>query len=264
MPDWDDGGKIVLLGHSFGGATIRVFSEILANGCEEEIAATGADDISPFFLGGQGERIHALVTLAAPTNGTTAYDMHEDENFDPEAVPIPKWDERLGKMFSSRKTAERDGRSEDDYAAFDMHIDNALALNEMISTLPNTYYFAVPCSATEEAEDDTQKPIRKMMEGMFRKSSAQMGAYTGVTAGGFVIDESWQENDGLVNTVSAMAPIGEPSKPYDPDHAEPGIWYVMPTYQGDHMSLQGGMTKWNKIRPFYMELLASIDGLEMQ
>ena len=264
IPDWNDGGKIVLLGHSFGGATIRLFSELLANGSAEEITVTGTEDISPFFRGGEGERIHALVTLAAPTNGTTAYDMHEDGNFDPEAVPVPKWDKLMGKLFSSRKTAEKDGRSEDDYAAFDMHIDNALALNAGISTLPGTYYFAIPCSATETAEDGTQKPVRKKMEGMFRRSSAQMGCYTGTTAGGFVIDDSWQENDGLVNTVSAMAPLGEPSEPYDPDHAEPGIWYVMPTYYGDHMSLQGGMTKRNNIRPFYLELLETIDGLEMQ
>ena len=32
IPDWTSGKKLVLLGHSFGGATIRLFSEILANG----------------------------------------------------------------------------------------------------------------------------------------------------------------------------------------------------------------------------------------
>lgn len=261
IPDWNEGRKIVLLGHSFGGATIRLFSELLANGSEEELSATGAEEISPFFRGGDGGRIHAVVTLAAPTNGTTAYDLHEDESFDPEAVTVSNRDQWMGKLFSSRKTAERDGRSKDDYAAFDMHIDNALALNARISTLPGTYYFAVPCSATQAAEDGTQRPIRRMMEGMFRKSAAQIGSYTGITAGGFVIDDSWLENDGLVNTVSARAPIGAPSAPYDPDHAEPGIWYVMPTYSGDHMSLQGGMTKRNNIRPFYLELLKSLDSL---
>ena len=115
------------------------------------------------------------------------------------------YDKFIFNFFSNRKQAERDGRSEDDYAAFDMHIDNALAMNERIATLPGTYYFAVPCSATEPA-DGGQRPIRAIMEPMFRRSSARMGVYTGLTAGSFVIDESWQENDGLVNTVSAMAP----------------------------------------------------------
>ena len=261
IPDWEKGVKIVLLGHSFGGATVRLFAEILANGSDEELAVTEEEDLSPFFRGGQGKRIQALVTLAAPTNGTTAYDMHEDENFDPDAVKVPKVDLWMGKLFSSRKTAEKDGRSLDDYAAFDMHIDNALALNERISTLPDTYYFAIPCSATEAAEDGTHKPIRKIMEGIFRKSAAQMGCYTGTTAGGFVIDDSWLENDGLVNTVSAKAPIGAPCTLYDKEHVQPGIWNVMPTYVGDHMSLQGGMTRHNDIRSFYLDLLKIIDEL---
>ena len=169
---------------------------------------------------------------------------------------MPYW----GNFFSNRKQAEKNGRSEEDYAAFDMHIDNALAMNARIATLPQVYYFAVPCSATEPA-DGVQRPIRSRMEPMFRRSSAQMGAYTGMSAGGFVIDETWQENDGLVNTVSAMAPVGEPSTIFAPDAAVPGIWQILPTYSGDHMSLQGGMMKRNNIRPFYLELLELIDQL---
>ncbi len=261
IPDWDSGKKLVLLGHSFGGATVRLFSEIMANGSAEEREATEAGDLSPFFLGGNGERIRAIVTLAAPTNGTTAYDLYADESFDVGAVQVSRWDNFWGDLFNKRKKAEPDGRSEDDYAAFDMHIDNALALNGRISTLLQTYYFAVPCTATEPGKDGGQQPIRAMMEPMFRRSSARMGRYTGTTAGGFAVDSSWQENDGLVNTVSAMAPLGAPSTPYDPDGVQAGVWQIMPTYRGDHMSLQGGLMKKNDVRPFYLELLEMIDAL---
>ena len=260
IPDWESGRKLVLLGHSFGGATIRLFSELLANGSAEEQAVTAPKELSPFFLGGQGERLHALVTLAAPTNGTTAYDLYKDESFDVNSVKVSRWDDLWGNFFSNRKQAEKDGRSEDDYAAHDMYIDNAQALNARISTLPGTYYFAVPCSATE-AVDGVQRPVRGRMEAMFRRTSARMGAYTGKTAGGVVLDESWQENDGLVNTVSAGAPLGAPSTAYDPAHIEAGVWQVFPVYDGDHMSLQGGMTKRNNIRPFYLELLETVDAL---
>ena len=260
IPDWKSGKKLVLLGHSFGGATIRLFSQILASGDEAEQEAAGADALSPFFLGGQGERLHALVTLAAPTNGTTAYDLYQDKSFDVSAVKVSRWDDFWGNFFSNRKQAEKDGRSGEDYAAFDMHIDKALALNARIATLPQVYYFAVPCSATEAA-DGAQRPIRSRMEPMFRRSSARMGAYTGMTKGGIAIDESWRENDGLVNTVSAMAPMGAPSTVFDPDAVAPGIWQILPTYPGDHMSLQGGMMKRNNIRPFYLELLDRIDTL---
>ena len=88
-----------------------------------------------------------------------------------------------------------------------------------------------------------------------------MGAYTGVTAGGLVIGADWRENDGLVNTVSAMAPLGAPSAVFDRGRMEPGVWQIMPTYRGDHMSLQGGIMKRNNSRPFYLELLEMIDAL---
>ena len=260
IPDWGSGRKLVLLGHSFGGATVRLFSELLANGDRAEREAAAPDALSPFFLGGQAARLHALVTLAAPTNGTTAYDLYRDESFDPSAVKVSPWDDFWGNFFSNRKQAEKDGRSEEDYAAFDMHIDKALALNARIATLPRVYYFAVPCSATEAAAGG-QRPIRSRMEPMFRRSSARMGAYSGRSAGGFEIGESWRENDGLVNTVSAMAPLGAPSVAFAPDAVAPGIWQIMPTYSGDHMSLQGGIMKRNDIRPFYRELLELIDGL---
>ena len=64
-----------------------------------------------------------------------------------------------------------------------------------------------------------------------------------------------------MNTVSAMAPLGAQSKEIDPTQIEPGIWQVMPTYHGDHMSLQGGIMKRNNLRPFYLELLELIDTL---
>ena len=142
-----------------------------------------------------------------------------------------------------------------------MHIDNALALNQHISTFPRIYYFAVPCSACEPSSDGAQQPIRSIMEPMFCRTSIRMGLYEGTTAGGICIDERWQENDGLVNTVSAGAPLGAPAKDFDPNRIEPWIWQVMPIHRGDHMSLQGGMMKRHNVRPFYFELLKMIDSL---
>ncbi len=260
IPDWQSGKKIVLLGHSFGGATIRLFSEILANGDAEEQQATDAVELSAFFRGGQGDRLHAVVTLAAPTNGTTAYDLYEDPAFDVKAIRISRRDEFWGNYFSQRKIATPDGRILEDYAAFDMHIDNALAMNRRISTLPHVYYFAVPCAATQ-ASGSGQSPIRKIMEPMFCRTSIRMGQYTGSTTGGVPIDASWQENDGLVNTISAKAPLNAPCTAYNPEAVRPGIWQVMPTFRGDHMALQGGMMRKCRIRPFYHELLQMLDGL---
>ncbi len=261
IPGWNGGAPLVLLGHSFGGATIRMFSELMANGSPEERNGTDPEDLSDLFRGGQGGRIHALVTLSTPSNGTTAYDLFTDKSFDVSRIRIPLTDRLWGRLFSRRKQAERDGRSAEDYADFDMHIDNALALNSRISTLPGTFYFSVPCAATRDTGSGIHRPVARMMEPLYRRTSALMGSYSGKTAGGFVIDDSWRENDGLVNTVSAEAPFGAPRKTFDPDRIEPGIWQVMPLFRGDHMSLQGGMLKRRDVRAFYLDLMEMIDAI---
>ena len=67
--------------------------------------------------------------------------------------------------------------------------------------------------------------------------SYQIGQYSGIIKGGTVIDDTWKENDGLVNTISAMAPLNAPHTQLDRKNVKPGIWNIFPTYDGDHMSL---------------------------
>ena len=94
------------------------------------------------------------------------------------------------------------------------------------------------------------------------KPSTLMGKFTEVTPKGFKVDESWQMNDGLGNTISATAPFNAPQQPYDENDVSRGIWNIMPTYDGDHMSLQGGIFKKNDVRDFYTELLTMINKLK--
>lgn len=283
IPDWNKDTRLVLLGHSFGGATVRLFSELLANGDKAELLANGdkaqrtacnaasdvrsdaafnsvCDDLSPLFTGGMGERIHSIVTLAAPTNGTSVYDMGRDPLFDPAKVRAPWWSRPLAKVMSKGLRTVPDGRDARDYAAYDMYIDHAMQLNERIETLPRVYYFSVPCSFTTRRKDGSCRPKRKM-EPLFVMRSCQIGAYTGRTEGGVEIDDRWRENDGLVNTISATFPIGAPAKDLDRDHIDHGIWNVFPAYDGDHMALQGGLMRRHDIRGFYLKLLRMIDGL---
>ena len=76
--------KINLLGHSFGGATVLQFLDLMADGCAEEREVTPENELSPLFTGGKADWIYSVTTLAAPMNGSSAYyiknEIIEDEN----------------------------------------------------------------------------------------------------------------------------------------------------------------------------------------
>ncbi len=261
IDSWDNDTRLVLIGHSFGGATIRLFSELLANGDAEERKATKEADLSDFFKGGMADRIFSMVTLASPMNGTTAYDLYEDPDFDMKKVRVPLWSRLFAIMMTKGNRIRQDGRDPKDYANYDMHIDNAFRMNERITTLPHVYYFSAPCSHTKQCPDGTYRP-KKKMEPLFHRHSCLMGSYTGKTRGGIFIDELWLENDGLVNTISAMAPSGAASKSLDRARLEPGMWNVFPTLEGDHMWVQGGLFRRHHINDFYLDLIGVIESIE--
>lgn len=258
IDEWNDEEKINLFGHSFGGATVRIFAEIMANGSAAEREASG-DDVSDFFKGGKADWIYSVTTLAAPHNGTTAVDVRDEILADLMNSTIAE----IGTVavIGIASLPVLDGRDTDDSAVYDMAIDNAMALNENISTLENVYYFSYACSATEPDENGYYVPIDGAIEGIYSAAAARMGCYTGTTEAGYVIDEKWFENDGLVNTYSALAPIGAPSVQYNSEKVTTGVWNVMPVYKADHMSLQGGMTVNNNVRIFYIDLLSMINSL---
>ncbi|MCR4951908.1 MAG: hypothetical protein K6A40_11355 [Solobacterium sp.] len=141
-----------------------------------------------------------------------------------------------------------------------MQIDQARLLNERMGTLPDVYYYSVPCSYTKKSGDNYIP--KKGMEPFFVMRSYQIGQYTGMTKGGTEIGQEWKQNDGRVSTISETAPFGAPSTKLDRNHLRPGIWNVYPVYPGDHMSLQGGLLHKKNIRPFYLDLLAMIRSAE--
>ena len=261
IPSADEDVQLVLLGHSFGGATILLFSELMLHGDAKEQQYTDPEDLSPLFRGGNGGRIHSIVTLAAPMNGTTAYEIFEDPDFDPYEVETSRWSRVMGRALSNGAEPKRDGRDLRDYADYDMHIDHAMELLEKIETSPSIYYFSVPCTFTVKQADGTWIPEKKM-DSLLVQRSTQMGAYSGKTLKGFVIDESWRENDGLVNTVSARCPIGAPAKELDRECIERGKWNVFPAVRGDHMWPQGGIARRQDVKGFYLDLLSMVSKLK--
>ena len=263
IPAWDDDTRIVLIGHSFGGATIRLLTELLEHGSAEEREATPPESISPLFVGGLSKRIRAIVTLAAPTNGTTAYDLAKDPGFDAKRVKVPLRYRLWDRILKGATKIKMDGRDPRDWASFDMMLDNAQALNARISILPHMYYLSVACDATEAGESGVRVPNPSLMDPLFVKTGTLMGCYGGTTKAGFEVDDSWHANDGLVNTVSAHAPIGSPQKPLDEANIERGVWNVMPDLQADHGFFQGGFIKKQDPHGFFRELRELLLGLDL-
>ena len=255
VPAWGEDTRLILIGHSFGGATIRLFAELLANGSEEERAVTASEDLSPLFAGGLAERVLAIVTLAAPSNGTTAYDLAMDPAFDSRKVRVPVRNRLLGRLVTRRTRIRMDQRDVRDWASFDMLLDNAKALNARIQTLPHVYYVSVACDATIPAEDGVRVPDKNLMDPLFVRTGTLMGAYSGVTPAGCVVDDAWHANDGLVNTFSARAPFGAAQKPLDRDHVERGVWNVMDDLHADHGFFSGGYMLKSDPHPFFRDLL---------
>lgn len=253
---WDSENKINLLGHSFGGATIRLLSDLMADGSEAEMNATTDDSISALFTGGKGDWIYSITALAAPHNGTSAYESNDGTDED-----ISKTQKLMSDMVSKFTTTKPDGRAEYDYASYDLRIDNALELNKSLQTQSDIYYFSIPCSSTEQNNDGTYSPIDDITESTFINSAIKMGKHTGITDGGVEITDEWLENDGLVNVISAKAPFNEPQTEYDEINVEKGIWNVFPVYRGDHMSLQGGLMKKNNVYDLYFDHLNNINRL---
>lgn len=256
---WDKDNKINLLGHSFGGATVRTLCELMANGSEAEQKATTDGSLSPLFEGGKADWVYSVTALAAPMNGTTAYDVDDTESIGTDRKA--RLYETLTKLMSAGTKEKDDGRAAFDNANFDMLIDNAKKMNDGMETLKSVYWFSFPCNSTVQQADGTYLPDETKTEALFMKPATLMGRYTGTTPAGVTIDESWQMNDGLVNTISATAPFGAPQKAYEEGKVAPGEWNIMPVYDGDHMALQGGLTKKNDVRGFYTEHLTRINKL---
>ena len=286
IPEWDENHKINLLGHSFGGVTVRLLAHLMAAGSKAEQEATPEEELSPLFKGGHADWIYSVTALAAPHNGTSAYHI-PDENPEPKTF--------MQKMMEKTNSPKKDGRADYDYADFDMHIQNAAEINKWLVTLDSAYYFSFPCCATQEAEDGTQEPIQGLMESLFQRSSLRMGSFEGTTPDEISLGKEWQRNDGLVNTISARAPDYAPSEVFTETVAasansstanlsatsssensgesfsesssqfapplKKGVWYIMPEFTGDHMSLQGGLTIKTDITEFYINHLDMINKL---
>ena len=278
---WSASKKINLVGHSFGGATIRLFLDILADGSAAEQAAAKAagTEVSPFFEGGKADWVYSLTTLAAPHNGTTFLECCDNmAQLAAEAsTAMAKllgisdfkgvYDFQLEQVGFYRKDGETvlealdrvlhsDFLSHNDNVFRDLTIDRALELNDDIEIQPNVYYFSYAGDKTRQSSATGERTSAVDMTPLFVPFANRMCSYYDqTTAGGFRIDKTWAPNAGLVNTVSALYPTDSAGRcltksgqtgyiqqdGYSNVNYQPGVWNVMPVRHYDHGNFIAGM-----------------------
>ncbi len=291
VPDWgelDETGKIQkihLIGHSFGGTTVRMLIQLLTEGSADEQAATPAGEISGLFTGGKSDWVKSATTICTPHNSSSVYyplvmlgldvvvqtfsyiyagimgrsifnggmvDFHL-EQFGLTDVP---GGEKADNFFVA---LSRVLDSKEDSCQYDLTPEGSVEINNMLDINEKTYYFSYPFSTTKEFAG-VQVPGIKTNPVIFL-TAAVMGVmkFTDPTTG-VVYDESWLANDALVNTESAKYPLDEPHKDFDGSF-EKGIWNVMPVQEGDHGTAIGLFADKEKTQSFYLELCEMLNAL---
>lgn len=267
----DEDGKIKkvnFITHSFGGTTVRMLAQLLANGSPEERAGTTDGEVSGLFAGEKTDLIHSITTVACPHNGTTLLFL-----LDPVFEFLSYSEERGGSSstktikglydFAIYNLGKQLGKvCGEDTGIHDLTVDSAAEMNKELSIMKDIYYFSVPTDATlPSSSSDERVPNRKMALFLLWPSISYMGSKTGVTKAGAIIDKSWFNNDGVVNTISTIAPKDEAQKPFNANNIEPGIWNIMDTLYGDHASATGGFAVNKNVYALYIAQMRLVDSL---
>lgn len=224
---WDLKEKINLVGHSFGGATVRLLVSLLAYGDEAEIAATGKET-SELFKGGH-DCVHSCITLSAPHNGSQVANMLFDPQvtilllssvfnvigatFGNDFLVFSLQLSHFGLTPAQDKSRARisfkeiwDFYKADDNCGYDMTLRGASELNKKIKLAENTYYYSYTTVNSTEGKLFGYQLPQKGLNPIFYISSMMISATKGFTVDGIKMEGNWVVNDGIVPLASALYP----------------------------------------------------------
>lgn len=261
--------KINLIGHSFGGPTVKQIAELFANGSEEERQATPPEDLSPLFAGGHGNLLHTVTTLSGVNNGTTLatllgrggmtymtyrilleyglvadtpvaqyYDMMIDQwglMGDPANVNGWHFHNPLKALPGIRKY---NANKTTGAVTYEMQVEVVQKyVNPDQHVIPTAYYFAERADGTSVNAEGQVVPDKKKMSGLCFLSAQATTRYQPKKLAQYGVgSDDWKKNDGFVNLTGQSAPLNAPSEEADENtEFKPGIWYNMPPRPGDHL-----------------------------
>lgn len=282
--------KMNLIGHSFGGPTVKTVAWLFAFGSEEERADTPAEELSPLFAGGHGNLLHTVTTLSGVNNGTAlasffgnkgmsvanyAYmalatfvgDTYFTKFIDyatsqwgnmpfAENVHVAHIRNPLKYLYASRAF---DRNKTFDSINHEMQIEVIQeVINPSLQYPKNVYFFAHRADGTKPGRNGNPVPSKSDMI----LPCWLVGQLTGramlkrLEKYGVLTDPNWRRNDGLVNLVGQSAPLNATYEEadYDTDF-KPGIWYNMPPERGDHALWVGWLVPAKRLNAIYDRMI---------
>lgn len=285
---WNPENKINLVGHSFGGATIRLFTSLMTYGSEEELKATGKDT-SPLFTGGHNS-VHSCSTLSAPHNGTQVanqlYDVGWPFFFLSFAYNLVGAVFGNDLMMFSLQMSHYDLTPEQGYKRmlinpfkvynyykssdncyYDLTVGGARELNKTIRLSKNTYYYSYSTVASETSKITGKQTLIDSASPIFEISAFLLSLGEGGSFDGTKIEGNWIVHDGIVPLASALYPTCDEKTATDYEDAlasgkkiRSGRWYYMDTMVGmDHFDFCGTQDYPTSFEDFYFSLVETVN-----
>ncbi|MGY3804395.1 esterase/lipase family protein [Pigmentibacter ruber] len=243
LQKWDENHKIHLLGHSQGGQTIRAFLKLLKEGSIEELNTFQANRNELFS--GNKDWIYSLTTVSTPNNGTSLTNILDVFiptlqtlfSFFSAAVGITQnsfYDFKLDHWGLARdrhesfsdyfnKVINSKAFTTKDISKWDLSPEGALEFNETEKIYSNVYYFTLATKSTHITNPFNNCKFSFL--NILDLPTAAIGCFTQNISEKINIDESWLDNDGMVNTISMQAPFQQKQVYFsNKEKVNSGVW----------------------------------------
>lgn len=270
LPEWSEKRPVHMIGHSMGGQTIRYLSELLAQ---------------DYFKQGTNERwILSVSTISTPHNGTTLativgtvfWNSAEEILTGLAALSGGKldslYDFDLHHWGIERKRGESLGDhmsrifstvgATRDISSWDLSPQGARELNEKIRVFPDLYYMSYANAKTFKTWLSNINLSHLDMNPALMLPADFMGTYSGDAIPADK-HQSWQRNDGIVNTISMAGPDNVPIVKYRSGPINKGVWTSMgETSNNDHLMIVGHYADAPWVATFYTKIAKRLATLE--